>query len=175
MASSNLMSSRAGGMMMNPFQFLQREMNRLFEDILPSDFGAPLTGAGDAQGRILMPRMEVRETDKELRVVAELPGVTEKDIDVSLDDDVLTIRAEKKIEKKEERENTHFTERSFGIFQRSMRVPYRLEPNQVNANFANGVLTVTLPKNEAQTQAHRIPVETGSQSSARHGHQTLKA
>ena len=166
MASSSLMSPRSGGMMMNPFQVLQREMNRLFEDMLPTDLGAPWTAAGDAQGRILMPRMEVRETDKELRVIAELPGVTEKDIDVSLDDDVLTIRAEKRIERKEERENTHFTERSFGTFQRSMSLPYRLEPNQVKASFANGVLTVTLPKNEAQSQARRIPVETGAQPSS---------
>jgi HSP20 family protein len=152
-------------MMMNPFQFLQREMNRLFEDMLPTDLGTPMTSGGESQGRVLMPRVEVRETDKDLRVIAELPGVTENDIDVSLDDDVLTIRAEKKIERKEERENTHFTERSFGTFQRSMRVPYRLEPNQVKANFTNGVLTVTLPKNEAQSQARKIPVEAGAQTS----------
>ena len=165
MARTSLMSPR-GGMMLNPFQFLQREMNRLFDDMLPSDFGTPMTTSGDDQGHILMPRMEVKEADKELRVIAELPGVTEKDVDVSLDDDVLTIRAEKRTERKEERENTHFTERSFGTFQRSMRLPYRLEPNQVKANFANGVLTVTLPKNEAQVQARKIPVEAGAQSAA---------
>jgi HSP20 family protein len=157
------MPSRFGELMANPFQYLQREMNRVFEDFGPSDFGKPMFAGGEGGGRILMPRMEVRETDNELRVIAELPGATEKDTDVSLDDDVLTIRAEKKTERKEERENVYFTERSFGTFQRSMRLPYRVEPNQVKANFANGVLTVILPKNKAQEQTRKIPVQAAGQ------------
>lgn len=166
MASGSLMSPRSGGLVANPFQFLQREMNRLFDDVLPPDFGGMPFAGGDGGDRMLMPRMEVRETDKELRVTAELPGVTEKDIDISLDDDVLTIRAEKKTERKEERENTHFTERSYGTFQRSLRLPYRVEPNQVKANFSNGVLTVAMPKNGAQAQARKIPVEAGAQKTS---------
>src|ERR1700761_2666646 len=86
MASSSLMSPRSGGLMANPFQLLQREMNRLFDDVFNSDFAQPQPGIA-SEAAVLMPRMEVRETDQELRVVVELPGVTEKDIDVALDDD----------------------------------------------------------------------------------------
>ena len=163
MASSSLMSSRSGGLAANPFQFLQREMNRLFDDVLRPDFGMPMFGRGNGEEGMLVPRIEMRETDKELRITAELPGVTDKDVDVSLDDDVLTIRGEKKTERKEERENTHLTERSFGMFQRSLRLPYRVEPKEVKASFANGVLTVTMPKNKAQEQARKIPVQAGEQ------------
>ena len=162
MASGSLMSSRSGGLTANPFQFLQREMNRLFDDVFHSDFAIPMAGGGNGDAALLMPRVEIRETDKELRVIAELPGVTEKDIEVALDDDMLTIRGEKKTERTEEHENTHFTERAFGTFQRSLRLPYRVEPNQVKASFENGVLTVTMPKNKAQEQARKIPVQVGS-------------
>lgn len=161
MASSSLMSPRSGGLMANPFQLLQREMNRLFDDVFHSDFAQPQPGIG-SEAAVLMPRMEVRETDQELRVIAELPGVTEKDIDVALDDDVLTIRGEKKMERTETQENTQFSERSYGMFQRSMRLPYRVEPNQVQARFENGVLTVTMPKNQAREQARKIPVQGSS-------------
>jgi HSP20 family protein len=130
--------------------------------VFHTDFAQPHPG-GSSDVALLMPRMEVRETEQELRVIAELPGVTEKDIDVALDDDVLTIRGEKKIEHKETHENMHFTERSYGTFQRSMRLPYRVEPNQVKANFDNGVLTVTMPKNKAQEKARKIPVQGAPQ------------
>jgi HSP20 family protein len=158
MASNNLTSARSGGLMANPFQLLQREMNRLFEDVFHSDFAQPRP-SGNTDPTMLMPRMEVRDTEKELHVIAELPGVTEKDVDVALDDDVLTIRGEKKFEREEKHENMHFTERSYGTFQRSLRLPYRVEPNQVKATFENGVLTVSMPKNPAREQARKIPVQ----------------
>jgi len=148
----------------NPFQLLQREMNRLFNDVWSGDFGLPISDGTNSDTAFLMPRMELREGDKEVRLIAELPGVTEKDIDVSLDDDVLTIRGEKRTERKEEHEHTHFTERTFGTFQRSMRLPYRVEPNQVKASFENGILTVTVPKNKTQEKARKIPVQTSGQT-----------
>lgn len=80
-----------------------------------------------------------------------------------MDDDVLTIRAEQQTERKEERENTYFTERTSGTFQRSMRLPYRVEPNQVKADFENGMLSMTMPKNQAQEQARKIPVQGAGQ------------
>jgi HSP20 family protein len=126
----------------SPFLHLQREMKRMFDD-LRFDFGTSLLGEA-SEGALLMPRLEIRESDKDMRVIAELPGVSEKDIDVSLDDDVLTIRAEKQSEHTGEKENTHFSERAFGTFQRSMRLPYRVEPNELKATFADGVLTVTI-------------------------------
>ncbi|MBM6581516.1 Hsp20/alpha crystallin family protein [Microvirga sp. BT689] len=103
--------------------------------------------------------MNVSETDKEIRITAELPGVSEQDIDVSLDDDVLTIRGEKKFERKNEQENFHFVERSYGTFQRSLRLPYAVASEQVQASFENGALTVTVPKTGRQERSRRIQVQ----------------
>ena len=105
-----------------------------------------------------MPHMDVSETEKELRVCAELPGVSEKDVDVRLEDDVLVIRAEKKFERKDEKESYHFMERSYGTFQRALRLPGPVEPEQVQASFENGVLTVTVPKTEQQERSRRIQI-----------------
>jgi HSP20 family protein len=105
-------------------------------------------------GTFVNASMNVSETDKEIRITAELPGVTEQDIDVSLDDDVLTIRGEKKFERKDEKENFHFVERS-------LLLPYAINPEQVQASFENGVLTVTLPKMERQERSRRIQVQGG--------------
>ena len=136
-------------------------MNRLFDDVfrgtgLPAATGSQ--GQGDV-GTFVNASMNVSETDKEIRITAELPGVTEQDIDVSLDDDVLTIRGEKKFERKDEKENFHFVERSYGTFQRSLRLPYRCRSEQVQASFENGVLTVTLPKTGA---AGALPAHPGA-------------
>ena len=114
---------------------------------------------------LLAPHMDVSETDKEVRIQAELPGVSENDIDVSLHEDVLTIRAEKKQERKEEREGVHFSERAFGTFQRSLRLPFQLNPDQVQARFVNGVLSVTMPKTQPQERSRRIQVQ-GTQQQA---------
>ena len=100
-----------------------------------------------------------RETEKEIRVSAELPGVGEQDVDISLNDDVLTIRGEKKFERTDDKENFHFVERSYGTFQRSLRLPFPVDPEQVQASFENGVLTVTLPKTGRQERSRRIQVQ----------------
>jgi HSP20 family protein len=97
-------------------------------------------------------------------ISAEMPGVSEKDIEVNLDNDMLTIRAEKKFERKEEKEDFHFVERSFGTFQRSLRLPYMIKPDQVKANFENGVLMVHLPKSKEEERSHRVQVEAGAGS-----------
>jgi HSP20 family protein len=149
----------------DPFLTLHREMNRLFDDVLR---GAPASagGQGGGQGGVLLaPQMDVSETDRDVRIQAELPGVSENDIEVALDDDVLTIRAEKKQERKEEREGVHFSERSFGTFQRSLRLPFQVDPDQVQASFENGVLRVTVPKTQPQERSRRIQVQ-GSRGQA---------
>jgi HSP20 family protein len=74
---------------------------------------------------------------------------------------VLTIRGEKKFERKDEKESYHFVERSYGTFQRSLRLPYAVDPEQVRASFENGVLTVTLPKTKQQERSRRIQVQAG--------------
>ena len=149
----------------DPFLTLHREMNRLFDDVLRGG-SVSAGGQGGGQGDVLLaPHMDVSETDKEVRIQAELPGVSENDIEVSLHEDVLTIRAEKKQERKEEREGVHFSERAFGTFQRSLRLPFQLNPDQVQARFVNGVLSVTMPKTQPQERSRRIQVQ-GTQQQA---------
>ena len=162
-----------GGYSGDPFLSLHREMNRLFDDVLRGSFGVPVQ-SGEQGGGMMMPHMDVSETENEVRICAELPGVSEKDVDVSLSDDVLTIRGEKKFERKDDKENYHFVERSYGTFQRSLRLPYAVDPDQVQASFENGVLTVTLPKGKEQERSRRIQV-IGSSGQASQGEQNQRA
>lgn len=146
------------------FLALHREMNRLFDDVLRGGLapsGGQGHGGGGQSGLLLAPHMDVTETDREVRLQAELPGVAEQDIDVGLHDDVLTIRAEKKQERREERRGVHLNERAYGTFQRAIRLPFRVNPDQVQAAFENGVLTVTLPKTQPQERNRRIRVQGG--------------
>ena len=143
----------------DPFLTLHREMNRLFDDVARS--GAPAPSGGGQGGVLLAPHMDVSETDKDVRIQAELPGVSEGDVEVALDDDVLTIRAEKKQERREEREGVHISERAYGTFHRSLRLPFHVEPEQVQARFENGVLSVTLPKTQPQERTRRIQIQGG--------------
>ena len=162
-----------GGYGGDPFLSLHRDMNRLFDDVLRGSFGVPVR-SGEQGGGMMMPHMDVSEIENEVRICAELPGVSEKDVDVSLSDDVLTIRGEKKFERKDDKENYHFVERSYGTFQRSLRLPYAADPDQVQASFENGVLTVTLPKGKEQERSRRIQV-IGSSGQASQGEQNQKA
>ncbi len=148
-----------GGWPADPFMTLHREMNRLFDDVARGGGVASAGGQSEGGGAMLAPHMDVSETDKELRVKAELPGVAEKDIEVSLNEDVLTIRAEKRQERKQEKEGVHFSERSFGTFQRALRLPFHVQSDQVQAKFENGVLEITLPKMQAQARSRRIEVQ----------------
>ncbi len=166
MARNPLSPFRPGGLTErgfgeDPFMSLHREMNRLFDDVFR---GVPTAGSrGAPGGDFVTAHIDVSETENEVRICAELPGVNQDDVEISLDDDVLTIRGEKKLERKDEKENYHFMERSYGTFQRSLRLPFRVEPDQVQADFTNGVLTVTLPKTKAQDRSRRIQIQGGSQ------------
>ena len=170
MARNPLTPYRGGGLLgggLDPLFSLHRDMNRLFDEVMGG--GAPFaTGQSGqvGQGQIITAQMSVSETENEIRVAAELPGVREEDIDVSLNDDLLTIRGEKRFERHDEKENFHFVERSFGTFQRSIRLPFRINPDQVQASFENGVLTVTLPKSAQQERTRRIQVQRGGAISA---------
>lgn len=145
----------------DPFLSLHREMNRLFDDVFRGiDVPAATGSKGQGEvGTFVNASINVSETDREIRITAELPGVSEQDIDIRLDDDVLTIRGEKKFERMDDKENYHFVERSYGTFQRSLRLPYAINPEQVQASFENGVLTVTLPKTERQERSRRIQIQ----------------
>lgn len=155
----------------DPFLALHREMNRLFDDAMRGGLALSGAQAGGQSGALLAPHMDVSETEKDVRIQAELPGVSEKDIEVSLNDDVLTIRAEKQQERKEDRQGVHFSERAYGTFQRSLRLPFPVSQDQVQASFENGVLSVTLPKAQPQERSHRIQVQGPQQSKTVEGGQ----
>ena len=147
---------------LSPFLMLHREMDRLFENVVRAAAGP---SEASTAAEIMVPEINVSETEKELRITAELPGVTEKDIEVRLDDDVLTIRGQKTFERKDDKENYHLVERSFGTFQRSLRLPFRINPEEVQARFENGVLTLTLPKPQGEERSRRITVQGGASQS----------
>jgi HSP20 family protein len=123
---------------LSPFGALQREIDRLFADFTR---GWQSPGVPD-----LTPRMDVTERDGEIELTAELPGLEEKDVEVTLVDNVLTIRGEKKAEKEEKDQNRRIVERSYGAFSRSLELPAGIKPDDIIATMKNGVLTVKLPK-----------------------------
>jgi len=105
------------------------------------------------------PTCDVRETEKDIVIHAELPGVPKENINIELKDDILTISGERNQEKKEENEKWHRTERSFGKFVRSMAVPKGLQQDQIHAKFENGVLEVTFPKpQEPKKEVKKIKI-----------------
>jgi len=108
-----------------------------------------------------MPPVEVTETDKDINIVAELPGMSEKDVEIGFDDDILTISGEKSEERKEEQDGKryHVYERTYGSFRRSFTLPSNIDPAGITANFRNGVLTVQLPKAETErSRGRKIPI-----------------
>ncbi|HYG91638.1 MAG TPA: Hsp20/alpha crystallin family protein [Azospirillum sp.] len=144
-----------GGEVMDPFVSLHREMNRLFDDVFRSVEGRmPSVGFGGGLG---WPHMDVVETDKEYRVTAELPGLEEKDVDLTFQDGVLTLKGEKKVE--HNGEGALHSERYHGRFQRALSVGPDVDEGKISASFRNGVLTVVLPKSpEVESKAKRIRI-----------------
>jgi len=105
--------------------------------------------------------LDVKEDEKAFRVTADLPGLTEKEVEVSFDDGLLTIRGEKKIERDEKKDTWHIVERSAGSFARKLSLSAPIEAEKIEAKFEKGVLTVMLPKQEqAQTTARKIEIKT---------------
>lgn len=106
------------------------------------------------------PAIDVKETETGLTVTAELPGMSEQDVELSVDDDVLTLKGEKKSESTKDEKGWHVQERSYGAFVRSLQLPFAPKPDEVKAEFAKGVLTVTVPKPpEAAKPASRIEIK----------------
>ena len=139
----------------SPFLALHREMNRLFDDAFRSFDSPALFGRMPS-----WPSVEVSETDKEVRIAAELPGLEEKDVEVLLEDNGLTIRGEKRAEVEDK--DRQFSERFYGRFERRIPLGFAAEENKVNAQFKNGVLTVSVPKSaEAQRKTKRIRIANG--------------
>lgn len=161
---ATLPSSQAG---QHPLLGLRQEVDSLFDNFFSSfslgpfgrdrdlfdpfrKFGAALTSKCD-----VMPSMDIRETDKEYRVSAELPGMKESDIELSLVDGQLVIKGEKKEEIKSDDEDRHLMERRYGAVYRSLPLPDGVDEDSVDATYDKGVLMVTLKKTEAKKRAAR--------------------
>ncbi|AZO48879.1 MAG: Hsp20 family protein [Mesorhizobium sp.] len=142
----------------DPFLSLHREVNRLFDDVFRGfDSSLPALGRASSFGGG-WPSVEISDGEKAVKVTAEVPGLEEKDIEVLLDDGVLTLKGEKRSEMEDK--DRQFSERYYGRFERRIRLGYEVEEDKIDARFKNGVLTVTLPKTaKAQSQAKRIEIK----------------
>lgn len=152
----SLVPSRDAGVLMRPdfgLFGLHREIDRLF-----SEFSQGL----GPNGQQLVPNIEIAETDKAIEVTAEMPGLERKDVDISLEDDTLTIGGEKKVEQGTDGgkndKNVQHSERSYGVFLRVLQLPPGIDPSSVQATMANGVLKITIPK-PAKPQPKKIEVK----------------
>ena len=153
----------------DPFAALRAEMDRVFDSFssgfgpLPSIFGSRPFGerlATPAVGTQFAPHVDVRENAEEIAIDAELPGIEEKDISLTVQDGVLTLSAEKKLEKRDEKDNYHMLERRYGTFQRALRLPDSVDEDKIEASFDKGVLKVRLPKRpEAAKSERRIEIK----------------
>ena len=108
----------------------------------------------------ISPRVDVVQDDKEVRVSVELPGMDEKDFDISLSNDVLTIRGEKKAEKEEKGKNYYRMERAYGAFERRIPLPAEVDADKAEATYQRGVLTVVLPKIASTEKGTKITVKS---------------
>jgi HSP20 family protein len=144
--------ARAG----NPFLSLQQEIDRLFDD-----FTRGFPSLGNGMTTMTVPTMDVAETDKEIEITAELPGLEEKDVQINVADDILTIRGEKKAEKEQKDKNYRLVERSYGSFERALELPEGVNADAIKASIDKGVLKVTVPK-PAPAQVKKVEVKAAA-------------
>jgi len=142
------------------FGSLHNEIDKVFHDFTQS------VGSTNQRGNdnpLMSPVINVAETDQALELTAELPGVDQKDVDVTVLDNRLTIQAEKKIEEEDKSKDYHVVERSYGKFARSLSLPFNVDPDKIDAQFKNGILTVTLPKPpEVAAKTHKVKVKNAT-------------
>ncbi len=136
----------------SPMMAIQNEMNRLFDNFFNDPFELSPIAVRKLQTEFT-PRVNVSETDAAMQVTAELPGMDEKDIQISLEQDCLVLSGEKKSETEEQGKNFHRYERSYGSFQRVIPLVSEIQEDKVNATFKNGVLSITLPKAASAAKA----------------------
>ena len=139
----------------DPFQSFRTEMDRLFDSFLGGVPSLSSLRQGFPSGQMMTPTLDVKENEKEIVVKADLPGMDEKDINLTVHNGVLSLRGEKKSEHTDERENYHVMERSYGSFQRSIRLPETIDEDKAEARFDKGVLTITLPKRPEMVSAQK--------------------
>jgi HSP20 family protein len=143
------------------FEEFRDEMNRVFERF---ETGWPHWPLASARwpASVMVPDLDVHESDMSMTIEVELPGVAEKDVSVTFSNGYLTIKGEKKTEREEKKENYYLAERSFGSFERSLRLPDTLDESKIEARFEKGVLKITAPKRpEAQKAERKIEIGKG--------------
>jgi HSP20 family protein len=146
---------------LDPIRIFRREMDRLFDQLWRafsfSSFRRAAEPAAWSGGAFAFaaPAIDFSEDDKAYHLTAELPGLSEKDINLTLSDDLLTVTGEKREEKEEKEKNYHYSERRFGSFRRAVQLPQHIDRDKIEANFKNGVLEVTLPKTRDAMQRQR--------------------
>jgi HSP20 family protein len=150
-----------------PFAALRRDIDQVFEDFtrsMPSLFDfdpfRPFGPVFDFRGIEFAPKVEVTEDKKAYEITAELPGVDEADVNLTLQDDVLTFSGEKKSQREEKKKGYQVSERSYGSFRRSFRLPNDVDADQISAKFDKGVVTITLPRTaRTKSKDRSIPVK----------------
>jgi HSP20 family protein len=152
-----------------PFDMLRREIDRVFEEVRSGTFRWPFRRPGmdlevawpRAEGWQIAPAMDLVEKDGAFEITAELPGLEEQNVEVKVANNTLTIRGEKREEKEQKDKQVYLSERRYGAFQRSFRIPVGVDLDRIEANFARGVLTVTLPKStEAGHSEKKIDIKS---------------
>jgi len=146
----------------DPISGLQQEMNRLFEDFFEQPYALSRLSEESGLQSSFSPSVDISETDEEIRVAVELPGMDPENIEVSYTGNALTISGEKQTEREQQEEHFYRKERSYGSFRRSIPLPGTIREEDVEASFKNGVLQIQLPKSpEARERASRIEIKQG--------------
>jgi HSP20 family protein len=150
----------------DPWQSFRSEMDRLFDRFgfpsLRRMFDVEPNWGYESSFGVAVPAVDVSEDEKAYRITAELPGLDEKDIDVSVTGDMLVLKGEKRQEREQKEKNRYLSERSYGAFQRNFAIPDGVDRDKIGADFAKGVLSLTLPKtSEAQKQQKKIEIKAG--------------
>jgi HSP20 family protein len=158
----------SAGVPWRPFETLRREIDRLFDDLDGGFWRMPLRHSafnvvpfwGRESVWSATPAVDITDTDKAYEITAELPGIDEKNLEVKVANGVLTIKGEKQEEKEEKKKDYYLRERNFGSFERAFQLPDGVDADKIDAKFAKGVLSVSLPKKvEAQKAAKKIDVK----------------
>jgi HSP20 family protein len=143
---------------------LQNEMNRLFNTF----FDTPTPGGNGGSVRRWIPSMDLVETEEHFVLRADLPGLSEEDVSIELEDNVLTVSGERKAEHEEKKEGFYRVERSFGQFRRSLTLPDGVNPDAIAATFDRGVLEVRIPKPE-ERKPRKVAIQVGDRAAAIEG------
>jgi HSP20 family protein len=163
-ASSVAQNYLSAPLVASPFWQLHREVDRLFEEAFRNFGWFPRLPeqAELARPSWLRPALDIEETSKEYRVTVEVPGVEERDLDVSVDNNVLVIRGEKRQERDRSEGSYHRSERFYGHFQRMLDLPEDADPEAITARFRNGVLSITIGKRQSaqKPKGRTIPIQS---------------